>query len=408
MRDLRLGLCSTLMLWLGGTALAQEAADIDVHDGPWDRSVAHERQGDLPGAEAVMVETWGARPDNYYAQLRLAYLALIGKRASIAVARYERARTFSEARSDEDLTTGYAAALALRGWQLAEAGEVRAARGYWQRALAVRPEQASARTGIESAHLAVLEPELWAALVGESVGSESYRGWALFAQLSWRVFDRFSLRLAGRRIDWRQTTAGGSGANVAQTPAGWSVNELYAAAGYQGPSIGAEAMTFKVSSSSDFSLSGVGLASRLGSTWGATLDLVALRSLGRWANQQARVAGWTLLGRHVGVLAGARLTHEPQQRSMSAVLGGWLSGGPVEVYLAGHLGREHWAANLASPSVLSIAVPTRAGGTLTALWNLSQTLRVAGQAELQTLDVGNTTGTFWSASLGLQARIRHL
>ena len=127
---------------------------------PWDRSVRLEQAGDLGGAEAVLVEAWGKHPDNYYAQLRLAYLALVTKRANAALSRYRRARLFPEAKGDADAKAGYAAALALKGWKLTDAGQTEKARLYFKQALAVEPTQPEALTGLATTIPPVSEPEL--------------------------------------------------------------------------------------------------------------------------------------------------------------------------------------------------------------------------------------------------------
>jgi hypothetical protein len=389
-----------------GVALASVAA-ARTHAsevGPWDRSLVLERDGDLAGAEAVVVEAWGKQPDNYFAQLRLAYLALMSGKDRAAIARYARARRFPEADGDEDADTGYAAALALRGWHLAEDGRLTLARTYWQRALAVRPDQPDAKAGLALETKPITQPEVWSALVGQRFGAYHYRGTALFAQLPWRFFDRLTVRLAGRYVAWQQT-----GRPIQSAPsASWSVREIYGGGGYQTRWLSVEALGFASSSTGTPLLSGGGLGLRVGRRWGGAMDVAALHSRGRWANEQLRLVAWLAVGAGLGCLAGTRLTHEPGQFLKSGLVGAWFEGNPVDVYLSGHLGTEHWAADLASPSVLSLSARTHAGGTLSALWSLGQTFRVAGQASLATLDAGGVAGLYWSASLGVQLRIRNL
>ena len=388
------------------TVARAEAADVAIGaDQPWDQSVKLEQAGDLRAAEAVLVAAWGKQPDNYYAQLRLAYLALVGGRANAAMARYRRARRFPEAEGDADVTAGYAAALALKGWQLADAGQTSGARVYFQKALAIAPGQPDVLAGLASTILPMSEPELWGAVVGQTFGSAGYQGLAVFAQLPWRFFDRLTVRVAGRHIAWHQASDPSPWASPGQASARWTVNELYGAAGYDTPRMTAEALGFAVASAGSPTLMGAGLRLRVGRTWGGFADLAALRTQGRFQNLQIRPALFLAFGRHLVLHAGGRLTREEAGPWASFLAGASLLAGPLSVYLQGNLGTEHWAVNLTGPSVLSIAPRTRGGGSLTVLVNITPALRVAGQAEAYALAAEGATGMFWSASLGLQLRV---
>jgi tetratricopeptide (TPR) repeat protein len=384
---------------------ARATTGTSAADDSWQRSVALEREGDLRGAEAVLVAAWGKNPDNYYAQLRLAYLALLRQRANAAVARYQRARRFPEAEGDADAAAGYAAALALKGWRVADAGRTGEARVLWQKALAVNPEEPDARAGLERVDAPLVAPEVWGALAGQSFGSARYQGLVVFGQLPWRFLDQWTLRAAGRHIDWRPTSAPSPWALPGPGSAGWAVNELYGGAGYDTTRVTAEALGFAVTSTGSSTIMGAGARLRLGRLWGGFADLAALRTDGRWANEQLRPVAFLAVGRQLVLHAGARLTHEVGGVWGSGEAGAALLGGPLLVYLFGHVGTEHWAANLAGPSLLSIAPRTRSGGSLTLLWNASRLLRVAGQAEACTLAADGATGAFWSVALGLQLRI---
>lgn len=404
MRGRRPLYCLALLL-LSGVARAETTSVASSLEQPWERSVQLEKAGDLRGAEAIMVAAWGKKPNNFYAQLRLAYLALITKRANAAVARYARARRFPEAEGDADATAGYAAALALKGWQLAEVGRLHEARARWQAALAVEPEQPDALAGLDSTKVPITEPEIWGAMVGQSFGSSRYQGLAVFAQLPWRFFDRLTLRVAARHIEWRQISSLSPWAFGSQPSASWAVNEIYGGAGYDTPTVTAEALGFAITSASTSTISGIGTRLRVGYRWGASADIAALRSDGHWANEQARPAAFLVIDPRFVIHAGIRLTHDERANWASGVAGVSFRGGPVAVYLQGHLGTEHWSANLTSPSVLSIMPRTRGGGNVTILWDATRTLRVAGQGEAYALETDGATGTFWSVSLGLQLRI---
>jgi tetratricopeptide (TPR) repeat protein len=398
------GGCLAVLL-VASVARAETVNGMSAVEQPWDQSVQLERAGDLRGAEAVLVAAWGRKPNNFYAQLRLAYLALITKRANAAVARYKRARRFPEAEGDADAAAGYAAALALKGWQLADAGRPSEARACWGKALAVKPDQPDALAGLQNVTALVTEPEVWGALVGESFGSGRYHGLAVFGQLPWRFFDRLTLRAAGRHIEWRQASAPSPWTFPGQSSANWTVNEIYGGAGYDTPSVTAEALGFAITSTGSSTIAGAGARLRMGRTWGAFADLAALRADGRWVNEQIRPVAFLVLDARFVLHAGARLTHEESGTWASGVAGASLLGGPLSVYLQGHFGTEHWAANLGSPSLLSITPRTRSGGTVTLLWDATRALRVAGQAEAYTLAADGATGVFWSVSLGLQLRI---
>jgi hypothetical protein len=374
-------------------------------DRPWERSVQLEKDGDLRGAEAVMVAAWGRKPNNFYAQLRLAYLALLTKRANAAVARYARARRFPEGEADADATAGYAAALALKGWQLAEAGRLHEARARWQAALAVKPDQPDALAGLDDTTVPITDPEAWGAMVGQSFGSGRYQGLAVFAQLPWRFIDRLTLRLAARHIEWRQVSSPSPWAFGSPPSASWTVNELYGGAGYDTPLVTAEALGFAITSASMSTITGIGMRLRVGYRWGASADIAALRSDGHFVNEQARPIAFLALHQHVVIHAGGKLTRDESAHWLSGVAGVSLRAGPFAAYLQGQLGTEHWAANLTSPSVLSILPRTRGGGSVTILWDATRMLRVAGQGEVYALETDGATGTFWAVALGLQCRI---
>jgi tetratricopeptide (TPR) repeat protein len=373
--------------------------------GPWERSVELEKEGDVRGAEAALMAAWGKKPDNFYAQLRLAYLALISERAGTAVARYRRARRFPEAKDDEDVVAGYAAALALKGWQRADAGRLREARVLWQKALTIDPEQADAGVGLRVTDWPIVEPEAWGAVVGQSFGSGRYQGLVAFGQIPWRVLDVFTLRAAARHIAWRQISAVSPWAAPGQSAARWTVDEIYGGAGYDTTLVTAEALGFAVWSPVMATISGAGLRLRVGRRWGALADVATLRMGYRWANQQARSALFLAVGDHLVLHAGGRLTREEGGSWLSGVAGALLLGGPFMAYAQGHVGPEHWAANLGSPSILSIVPRTRRGAALTLSWDAMRALRFAGQAEVCSLTTDGATGLFWSLSLGVQLRV---
>lgn len=395
-------LCALLLQADAVRALAHDAGP--ASEGPWDQSVRLEREGDLRGAEAILESAWGAEPDNFYVQLRRAYLALLSRRGPEAVARYQKARSFAEADGDEDATAGYAAALALNGWVLAEHGRPREAGRWWRKALAVAPGQPQALAGLRTTNAAVTEPEIWSALVGQSFGSARYQASTLFVQLPWRPVDGLRLRLAGRRIGWHRLSPTSPWA-TSKPPAAWAVNELYGGAAYEGPTVTTEALAFAITSAGSPTLSGGGLRFIAGRDWGVAVDGAALFLANAWANQQVRPLAFVAIGGWLVPYAGVRVTRDGEKLWASGNAGASLARGPVLAYLHGHLGTERWAADLAGPAVLSITPTSRMGGSLTVLWHLSPMFRLGGQFTGDALAADGATGWLWSAALGLQVRI---
>jgi hypothetical protein len=82
------------VLMLGTRTAAAEEGSGSV----WDRSVALEARGDLAEAERLMLREYGEHPDNYWAGLRLAYLALLQERYQEARSRYLALREHGQTR----------------------------------------------------------------------------------------------------------------------------------------------------------------------------------------------------------------------------------------------------------------------------------------------------------------------
>jgi hypothetical protein len=393
------------MLLQASLAQAQPAGFARISEGPWDQSVRLEIEGDLQGAERVLVSTWGAEPNNFYVQLRLAYLALLGRRGPEAVERYKRTRSFPEALDDEDTTRGYAAALALRGWQLEENGERQAARRWWKKSLAVWSDQPDAVAGLRIEQAPITEPEVWGAMVGYAFGTGRYQAPVIFAQVPWRPIEGLTLRLAGRHVRWQQVSPLSPWAFSQQSAARWTVNEIYGGAGYESAALKVEGLGFAITSAGSPTLSGAGLRLVLGRDVGLSTDAAAFFQAGTWSNQQVRPLVFLTLGGWLVPHAGLRITRTGHTVWTSGVAGAWLVHGPFLAFLQGHLGTEQWAADLASPSILSIAPTSRMGGRLTAFYDVSRMLRMGVHVASERLAAEGATGLFWSAALGLQLRI---
>ena len=397
-----------VLLFQANAVHAQATEAGHALEGPWDHSVRLEREGDLQGAEATLVSAWGSEPDNFYVQLRLAYLALLGRRGPKAVARYEKARGFSEADGDEDATAGYAAALALNGWVLAEQGQRQEARRWWTKALAVAPGQPQALAGLRTQCAAITEPEVWGGLLGQSFGSGQYQAGAVFAQVPWRPVDGLRLRLAGRHISWRQVSPKSPWSSSDTPAAAWTVNEVYGGAAYETPTVTTEALAFAITTAGSPTLSGGGLRFIVGRDFGVAVDGAALFRANAWANQQLRPLAFLSIGGWLVPYVGVRITRDGGKVWTSGTAGASLTHGPFLAYLQGHLGTERWAADLTSPSILSITPSSRMGGSLTVFWDISRMFRLGGQLASDALAADGATGSFWSAALGLQVRVFNL
>jgi len=391
---------------LQANAVQAQATEVgQAIEGPWEQSVRLERERDLQGAEAILVSAWGSEPDNFYVQLRLANLALLGRRGPEAVARYEKTLGFAEAEGDRDVTAGYAAALAINGWALAEQGRRREARRWWIKALAVLPGQPQALAGLDTQSVAVTEPEAWGALVGQSLGNGRYQASTIFAQVPWRPVDRLRLRLAGRHISWHQVSPKSTWSFSDSPAAAWAVNEVYGGAAYETPTATTEALAFVITTTGSPTVSGGGLRFIAGRDRGIAVDGAALFRANAWANQQLRPLAFLAIGRWLVPNAGMRITRDGGNVWINGTAGAFLALGHFSAHLQGHLGTERWAADLTSPSVLSITPTSRMGASLTVFWDISRMFRLGGQLAGDALATGGATGSFWSAALGLQVRM---
>jgi hypothetical protein len=382
---------------------AKAADETDPRAGAWDRSVALQAAGDLPGAEQVMIRAWGKQPDNYWAGLRLAYLALLQARQDEARERYQALRDMPEAEGDSDVVRGHASAIAAMGWWLGRQGLATDARSAFRRALGIDPENQSALQGLESIPPPpVAAPEIWTGVTGQSVGSSRYLGWAAYAQAPVRISDRYVLRAAGRYVS-SLSSLGRSGRGASGSGGGtWSLDEEYLTLARDGRVLGVEVVAARSSTSDRSAILGGGGRLRVGATWGFVLDTALLHASGLATNLQARPMGFVWLGQRLGLQAGARLTSDDRGDSVSASAGASLVGGSLALHLLGHLGSERWAFGVVGPSIMSFDVAAAYGGATTLIWSAAKDVRLGLLAEVEGLRQANTAGYYWSVSAGVQ------
>ncbi|HEX7597749.1 MAG TPA: hypothetical protein VF518_06010, partial [Polyangia bacterium] len=269
----------------------------------------------------------------------------------------------------------------------------------------VVPGQPQALAGHRSQSAAVTEPEVWGGLAGQSFGSGQYQASTVFAQVPWRPVDGLRLRLAGRHIRWHPVSPKSPWSSSAPPAAAWAVNEVYGGVAYERPTVTTEALAFAITTAGSPTLSGGGLRFIAGRDWGVAVDGAALFRANAWANQQLRPLAFVAIGGWLVPYAGFRITRDGGRVWTNGTAGASLTHGPFLAYLQGHLGTERWAADLASPSVLSITPTSRMGGSITGFWDISPMFRLGGQLAGDALAADGATGWFWSAALGLQVRV---
>jgi len=344
----------------------------DRKDTAWSRSVAAEVAGDLAGAEDILSEAWGADGGNYFIQLRRAYLALLQGRFSQAEARYAALQASDEGAADPDVTAGLNAARTRTPLPGSPAVE------------------ASARA----------TPEVWGALVGQSLGNTSYLGGAIFAHVPVRVTPELRLHVAGRYVDY-QRQGGGSRWAFGQTGARQiTLGDGFLGADYQRPWWGMDALGVYEKLSGTSTLAGGSLRGRVGQRYGIMMDGTVLLSAGSSANWQVVPLAFFWPVPSLGLRAGARLTFDGRQ-STSAMAGASLFLGGHSLHVDGHLGKERAALNPGSFSLLSLSGDATLGGTLTLALRLGPTVRLLAQAQGERLTSDGADGSYWSAALGV-------
>jgi tetratricopeptide (TPR) repeat protein len=387
------------------TAPSPDVTEVEARADAWDRSVARETAGDLPGAEAIMVRAWGGEPENYWAGLRLAYLALLQSRPDEAYDRYQALRQRPEAQGDTDVVRGLASAVAGKGWHLASLGEADRARAEFRRALSIDPDNASAKRGLATiASAPLVSPELWTGLVGYSLGMYRYQGFALYGDLPVSIGRGFVLRAAGRYM-----AAGRSARSVwafgGRGNSSWTLDEEYLSLARAGGLVAGEIVGARSSTTGQATLWGGAARLRVGTFAGGLVEASYLRAAELATNAQVVPLLYYWPIEHVGLQAGARVTLDDRGNSVSATAGISLLARPFGLHLRGHAGDERWAFALDAPSIASFDAVTSYGGSATILWSVSSSWRLGLQGEGERLRAEGALGYYWCISAGLQYQL---
>jgi hypothetical protein len=395
----RIVLLGLAVLMLGtGIATAEESSG-----SVWDRSVALEVRGDLAGAERLMLHEYGEHPDNYWAGLRLAYLALMQERYQEARSRYLALRERPEAGGDTDVVRGLASALAGLGWNKVKEGDGVGARGEFKEALVIDPANQSASKGLAAvSNQPWIFPEVWSGVTGNSLSRDQWTGWVSYAQVAVSFADRLTVRVAGRFVHYWNSGRRSPWALRNDRVSSYNLDEEFLGVGHESPWWGAELVGARSDTNQSNAILGGAGRLRLGSTWGATVEGAALSAKGGPSNLQTRPMAFLWIGKHVGMQAGARLTWDDRGNGVSGNAGFTLVLDPITILMEGHVGDERWSFGLAGPSIMSFDSKATYGGGATVLWALSKNARLAVQGEGARLRQEGASGAYWTLSAGVQ------
>lgn len=391
------------LLWLALMLWAWPAGADENTGSAWDRSVALEVAGDLAGAERVMVQEHGEHPENYWAGLRLAYLALLQERYQEARSRYQALRERPEAEGDTDVVRGLASAFSGLGWEKIKKGEAVEARAEFKQALKLDPTNQSASKGLAAlSGLPWIFPEVWSGVTGNSLSRDQWTGWASYAQVAVSFSDLLTVRVAGRFVHYWNSGRKSPWALRKGRLSSYNLDEEFLGVGQESLWWGAELVGVRSDTNESNAILGGAGRLRLGSTWGASLEGAALSAKGGPSNRQARPMAFLWIGKHVGVQAGARFTWDDRGNGVSANAGITLALDPITLLIEGNLGDELWSFGVAGPSIMSFDAKSTYGGGATVLWSLSKCLRLALQGEGARLRLEGASGAYWSLSAGVQ------
>jgi hypothetical protein len=369
-----------LALVMTGVPMAAFAqASEDRKDTAWSRSVAAEVAGDIAGAEDILVAAWGDDGGNYFIQLRRAYLALLQSRFSLAEARYAALQASDEGAADPDVAAGLHAA----------------------RTRTLPPRSSAIDVPARG------NPEVWGALVGQSLGNTSYLGGAIFAHVPVRITPELRLRVAGRYVGYQQQGGGSPWAFGQSGSRRITLGDVFVGADYQRLWWGVDALGVYEKFTGANALSGGNLRGRIGQRYGMVMDGTVLLSTGVSTNWQVVPVAFFWPTPTLGLRAGARLTFDSRQ-STSALAGASLFLGGHSLHVDGHLGNERAALNPASFSLLDLSGDATLGGTLTLAMRLGPTLRLLVQAQGERLTSDGADGAYWSAGLGIDMALGSL
>lgn len=370
--------------------------------GAWDRSVEQERAGQVIESRQTLMRGWGLESSSYEVTVRLAWLSLQLEDAATAVYGYERARALAGA--GPEATEGLADALTLRGWQAFEEGDRADAREDWRLALRYEPDQPDAQRGLELARELRIEPELWGAFVFTTgAGPDSMGGGGLL-HVPIQVKDWLGFRLAYRHVETSEAVPAepepgrrpGSGSRVR-----FYQDDIHAGIGLGTSYLWFEGMGIVIIPSDEGVAAGEAARLRLGFKYGLQVEqAVLVRDDGAGGQLLPTAFVWPL--GWLGFGAGARFTFDPAGQDVSAVVGASVVPEPVELHLQAHVGVERWPVTMAMPQVLTLADDVNVGGTLTAMFSVSEAWAVGLQGQVERIDSEGQGGVFGSVALGLR------
>lgn len=349
--------------------LAATGSEPDVRADAWDRSVTCERAGDLVEAERIVIQAWGAQTDNYWAALRLAYLALLQERYGEATRRYRGLLDRREAEHDADVGRGYAAAV----------------------------------SGLAVGKSALLRPELWGIATGHALGVYRSSGWGLYAQLPVRLSQELVLRAAGRFISM-ETRSTSRWARTGPTDA-WSIDEEYVSLAWNRRPAGIEVVAARSGITDQNTILGGGARLRLGSDWGVVLGASFLRAGSDIQNTQLVPSAFVWPLPTLVLQAGTRVTLDERGNGLSGTASVTVIVDALTIAVRGHVGPERWAFGFDGPSILSFDSQTTYGGSATVAWLAGDALKIFLQGDGARLSDQGAFGSYWSASVGLQYAI---
>jgi hypothetical protein len=364
-----------VLLGLSTPAWSQEVDE--RRDTAWTRSVAAEIGGDLPRAEAILDEAWGDDGENYFVQLRRAYLALLQARFVEAERRYAALQNSDEGASDPDVAAGLRAA---------RAGTVPSG-------------------GTQTPARAV--PEVWGGVVGQSLGTTRYLGGAVFAHVPVRLSPGLSLHVTGRYVGYQRQGGGSPWAFSQSGTRQFSLGDVFAGGEYQREGWGVAALGVYETIAGSNALAGGSVRGRLGRDFGVLLDGSALAAADASANWQAvpRAFVWPLPT--LGLRAGARLTYDGR-RSTSVMAGASALLRGHALHVDGHLGNERAALDSATFSLLNLPGDAAWGGTVTLVLYLGASVHLLAQGQGERLKSDGAEGAYWSASIGVDMALGSL
>jgi hypothetical protein len=334
--------------------------------------VAAEVAGDFAGAEDILVAAWGEDGGNYFVRLRRAYLSLLQGRFSRAEARYAALQGTPEGAADPDVAAGLHSARTRTLLSGSPAIDV------------------SAR----------VNPEVWGAMVGQSLGNTSYLGGAVFAHVPVRITPELRLHVAGRYVAYQRQGGGSAQASGQSGARRITLGDGFLGADYERPWWGVDALGVYESLSRNNSLAGGSMRGRVGQRFGILMDGTLLLSARSSANWQVVPLAFFWPVPSLGLRAGARLTFDGRQ-STSTMAGASLFLRGHSLHVDGHIGNERAALNPASFSLLNLFGDATLGGSLTLVLRLGPTVRLLAQAQAERLTSDGADGAYWSASLGV-------